>query len=730
MPELHLTGCASRPLAGYLKALGVLRVVTEQTDPDVRGRWHRGVFELATAMDRDELEAFFRDRYAPTPVVSPWNGGSGFHPNDRQDAILAIESSSSPRLEPYRRAIAAARECLSHCGISEKPTTAEQKEALVRRLRQTAPDEALDWLDAAIVVRQRKLSYTPLLGSGGNDGRYDFSNNYAQCAQECLLAPGGDGSSSDLEAALWDEPAELQRKLSLGHFLRDSSPNNSPYGEADSLGNPWDLILAVEGALLLTAGAVRRHGAALPGGLAAPFTVRPTSAGYGSAVGGESGRAELWLPIWNGWARLGEIVTLARESRAQVGRGRRQATSGLDFARASGGLGVARGISAFERYAILERAGKSSLAVPVGRVRVELRPGVEALSGIERWLNSVLRFRGSEACPAGPRNAIRQLEGAAFEMASQGGSSEACAVLETIGAVEAALARSAGAAESVRPLPAPPAGPWIAAADDGSDEFLVAASLASLHDAGRHRLPALRDYLHGTAIGENGRQFDPDRRHAVAGGRPVDVLAAIHARRHLDAAGRSVEGGSGRQAPDGTTPMNLGFAFGLRTTLESARRFAAGLLDDRRILKLLLGLALLDYSGEVKLAKRRSAAALPQPRYELLALAWSPAAGRDPRAERGGELSLLGARPGWAARLNAGAADPVLEEAMLRLRMAGLAPLLRPKDMLAGPGDRISEGRRLGAALLLRLGRRDLRKLVQAHLAQKEDKTTTKGETP
>jgi len=35
----HLTGCSPTPLANYLKALGILRLVAEQSDASARGWW-------------------------------------------------------------------------------------------------------------------------------------------------------------------------------------------------------------------------------------------------------------------------------------------------------------------------------------------------------------------------------------------------------------------------------------------------------------------------------------------------------------------------------------------------------------------------------------------------------------------------------------------------------------------------------------------------------------------
>ena len=37
--EIVLAGCAPIPLASYLKALGVFRLVAEQKDECARGRW-------------------------------------------------------------------------------------------------------------------------------------------------------------------------------------------------------------------------------------------------------------------------------------------------------------------------------------------------------------------------------------------------------------------------------------------------------------------------------------------------------------------------------------------------------------------------------------------------------------------------------------------------------------------------------------------------------------------
>ncbi|AMV26281.1 hypothetical protein VT84_17925 [Gemmata sp. SH-PL17] len=115
---------------GYLKALGVLRLVSEK-DPEARGSWQDGVFKLNTTLDRNGFAKFFRDEYKPTPLLAPWNGGSGFYvkldldgfldsggkevtfkDRDVVNAINAIESSNVERLIHYGNQIRETKKAL------------------------------------------------------------------------------------------------------------------------------------------------------------------------------------------------------------------------------------------------------------------------------------------------------------------------------------------------------------------------------------------------------------------------------------------------------------------------------------------------------------------------------------------------------------------------------------------------------------------------------------------
>lgn len=721
MPEIALAGCRSRPLAGYLKSIGIARLLSRQLEGDVRVRWRHDTFEIASDLDEDGLRAFWLEQYVPTPVLSPWNGGSGFYPRGNTTAVkhlTRIERSGDPRFARYRELIARTRDLLDGDEKPDGPT----KERLVRTLRRTWPDEALEWLDAAIVQVGDSLAYPPVLGSGGNDGRFDFSSNYMGALGETLL----DGRKADawLDAALFAADVPVAR-TTLAHFERDDSPVKAPVADAPSLGNPWDLILAIEGTLAFTPVAARRHGSNHRGSLVAPFTARPTAAGYGSAVDGESGRAELWLPLWSAWATYPELSLLIRESRAEVRSGSRPrtATSGLDFARAAGDLGVARGITAFERYALLERAGQSTLAVPAGRVSVRARPAVAALRSLDPWWTRLQSFLASDDCPRGVKTAGRRLERALFDLADRGRPSDACAALEALGAMEHALARSAKAAQGagIRPVFGADAAAWLRAADDGSAEFAIGTALASLADPpNARRSPSMRDYLHGTL--EGGTSFDEDRRHVVGGTTLVDRLSAIHSRRHQTVfTARSDE-------ETGTRPDHPSYAFGVWSALSHAERLAMshpeGGLDEERILRLLLGMAVLTWRGaqlrEIReeLSIGQSDPSIPSPAFRVLALAWArPQQVLDDAELERFRTRHLGPRPGWAAKLHAGRSEVVIADAVRRLRLAGLPPRPSAADLsTAAP-----EGARLAAALLLVVQPRDLHEIRRRLIEPRRD---------
>lgn len=267
--RIQLSGCRAEPLAGYLKSLGVLKLLYEQGhDRNIKSCWDGETFALETVLDDRALIDFFLREYRPSPVVAPWNGGSGFAPGDNQDAFNAILNTDDGRFASYKKVIteilcwpempkvpANLKDLISIFEAELKTTTSGSKkekdyitilknienvpismrrtdndysgltldtvekaqkkdktlkewwnslkkarteakklsrgagkETIILACRSRLPEEALPWVDASCIVSWgQKPEYNPVLGTGGNEGRLDFSNNFMQHVVNMLL---------------------------------------------------------------------------------------------------------------------------------------------------------------------------------------------------------------------------------------------------------------------------------------------------------------------------------------------------------------------------------------------------------------------------------------------------------------------------------------------------------------------------------------------------------------
>lgn len=498
MSDILLEGCPSRPLSAYLKSLGVLRLVGEQMDSGVCGSWHDGCFVLSGSLSREELRRFFLEKYEPSPLVTPWNGGSGFYPGDNMSGILPLEQSTLPRLARYREVIAAVRHWPEFQELASLPLDKtkkrreeirkENKNIFLRRCRAVLPECCLPWLDAAFSLRSDKAFFAPLLGTGGNEGRLEYANNFMQHVVGLFLHAAEDLQSAWLDAALFGVPVQNLPSSAVGQF----DPGNAG-GCNQSMGvyndktrcNPWDFLLMMEGTLLF-AGTLVRRSPEDPAQASFPFSVSSLAAGFASSSLKDKGRGEIWLPLWSHPASLRELRHLFGEGRASLNR--MQVQNGLDFARAVSTLGVDRGVEAFERYSFLERRGQSYVAMPSGRVCVTYRPEVTLLDPVVRSLR--LHFNGKESdAPASLISARRRLSSAIFACTRNPDARHFQMVSRELAHLDALPGLPKMLVSPCFSLPAA----WIDACDDGGPEVRLAAAMASLQQEGK--LGAFRAHL-------------------------------------------------------------------------------------------------------------------------------------------------------------------------------------------------------------------------------------------
>ncbi|WP_394838699.1 type I-U CRISPR-associated protein Csx17 [Pendulispora rubella] len=481
-----LRGCAPTPLAHYLKALGAFRLIAEQKDPEVRAFWRDDTFFLVTVLDHEQLLNFICDDFEPTPLVSPWNGGSGFYPKDANSGIDAIAKSTAKRFGQYRDAISFARAQVN--GRNERPET-DEKAALLAECQRQWPERALDWFSAAVSLsREGTVRYPALLGTGGNDGRLEFTNNFMQRLVRLIDVETGlaDGLSRSLAClALFGTPEHgLEHGAAIGQFLPGGAggANGTAGFDAASLVNAWDFVLMLEGAVFLRVAALRRLNGIELAQAGAPFAFRGLPGGYGSAApDDDGGRGEQWLPLWDAPVTLAELRAVFAEAR--VSKDSSRAEGALDAARAIAQLGTARGIRSFIRFGFMERNGQSNLAVPLGRITVHERPAkdVRLIDELDLWLEA-LRRTARDGHATSLARALRRLQALAFDLTTTAvaPARQWGALVEELGMVEDILVRAPRftAERRLRPLPSL-SSRWLAACDDGTVEYRLARALAS-----------------------------------------------------------------------------------------------------------------------------------------------------------------------------------------------------------------------------------------------------------
>ena len=733
---VELSGCTPVPLMNYLKSLAVLRLIAEQADNAATGAWRNGRFVLRSRFDFEGLVDFLMSQYRPTPIAAPWAGGSGFFGNDNRKAVESLASSQTPRLEPYRVALASIDAILKDEGITEKPAN-EDKQRLLRRYRRSMPDDFVDWMDAAVVLQTEGQAFPPILGTGGNDGRLDFTQNFMQRLVQLRLhqPTPSEHSLALLLGALRGDPTDQLESAAVGQFSpgRAGGPNGTQGMEAEALNNPWDFVLMLEGTLFMAGAIARRMNTAARDKAAFSFTVRAVAVGFGSGSDDESAtaRGEIWLPLWSRFASARELGLMFSEGRADLRN--HQARDSVDFARAVASLGVDRGIDSFERTGFLKRSGKSFLATPLGRFNVRSRTGTDLLRELDRWLDPFRAACRDETTPARFKAALRRIEVAIFDYCRYG-DPLFTTIVAALGNAERQLATGEKFRKSDRRTIYPISGlssAWVHAANDHSREFRLAGALASIRGI-EGIVGALRENLEPVHAGRSRVTWAEKERHVVWNNASLPRnLISVLGRRMLDAGKQ----GDAKAAFDAQSSVQL----------DDVAAFIVGETDDDRLDDLLWGLMLLNRGGAARpTEKPAESKPLISRGYALLKLLFLPRAIGIEKDSDGGCCArwangrttpgpidvVVASEPEVMQLLQRGDVPSACRVAMRRLRASGLVPMPSVRTSMGNRDDNWQEmtgvePHRLAAALLLPIDPTVVTELLKLVIRPPKDSLTT-----
>ena len=184
--------------------------------------------------------------------------------------IATIQSLVAPASSPARKAQADKMKASAGykrlLALAERRYKTLKEDDLIPSCQRKWRGPHAEWLSVAVVLEENgKPVWPSLLGTGGNDGNLDFTNNFMQQlgALFDLASQGGspkEPAKSLLQNALWLDEANKLTKSAVGQYQPGAAggANSSTGTGGESSVNAWDFVLMLEGSLLFTVRATRR----------------------------------------------------------------------------------------------------------------------------------------------------------------------------------------------------------------------------------------------------------------------------------------------------------------------------------------------------------------------------------------------------------------------------------------------------------------------------------------
>ena len=137
-----------------------------------------------------------------------------------------------------------------------------------------------------------------------------------------------------LHFALFADPAQTGHGIAISQYAPGAigSPNSGIGFTGSSTGNTWDVVLGLEGTLVLSAAIVRRIGAHGRGEASFPFMIGRRGA-FGAGAGSvdafdeQTTRGEFWGPIWERPIDYHELLALFAKDAQSLSAGPREVPS-------------------------------------------------------------------------------------------------------------------------------------------------------------------------------------------------------------------------------------------------------------------------------------------------------------------------------------------------------------------------------------------------------------------
>lgn len=329
-----LHGLTLDTLGHYLASLGLLRLLGREW-PRVRGCWRNGIFTVVAGPEQPEvIEKFVFEgglAGAWTEYGKPWG--------DLQKKDTKLSQVKKP---------------VEHVAAWRAFNATEAQVSL---------------LQSHLASGERRNSFNPLFGTGGNAGKRLFASGWSTARSTVMRPPRGVQPATlrqDLHALLFGGSCVVLGDYGAGSwFSAANKVFNSGFEKPFSEGQitPWAMLLACEAFPLLAGSASRLLGSPRASG-AFPFVTRAPAPESETAAGKWLG--DFWVPVWLRPMALAEVVALFQSGKAELNG--KAALTAAGFAAAIVQRGVDAGVEEFRCFSLQRTTSDNTFESRLSRV--------------------------------------------------------------------------------------------------------------------------------------------------------------------------------------------------------------------------------------------------------------------------------------------------------------------------------------------------------------------------
>lgn len=484
--RLVLEGCHFKHPVNYWKAIGLLKSISMQKDPSVKGLFTDRGFMLETKLNKEELLNFLVEEFIPDPIISPFLQQRS---NWLLDNLLQEEN---PRLALYRQAYEALR------------LSSPRKKHLFPSLQWLDDiEEDLNYLHPSSVDGYKSLSLTAyglssvlkdtvaspnLLNFTYSMAKIHISENYIAALYR-LTKEKVSLAKAEAEKALFTKTKQPYNFFNATDFCRSlMNTSESITSPNATLANPWDYVFALIGYTAISATYPFNSG------LLVPFCLKATSFGWGSIADNplrKLATREMWLPLWEKPLFYNDLIKLL--ARTATFLSHTNIRSGLDLVAEVALKGLNPIFSNFWRVGLIfdRQTGSLPMGFSLGQVKLEKLAHADLIEPAKNWLVKweALLLDGPKSLKH--RQNIKATEEAFFAFLTKQ-SDTLTPTLICLGEVEKSAALLP---KKERPEPLVLPREWLELAKEDRPEYRLALSLASLD----HTIP-LRSQLEPVSL--------------------------------------------------------------------------------------------------------------------------------------------------------------------------------------------------------------------------------------